>query len=336
MSSLGRMLRWLVVLAFLAAVAGAGAAWWWLHKPLDLAGANVELSIEPGATPRDIAHAWVRAGVRTHPRLLYEWFRWSGNAKRIRAGSYEVEAGITPRKLLDTMVQGDEALERVRFLEGWTFRQLRAELARAPHLRQSTAAMNEPQLMAALGAPAQRGEGRFFPDTYAYSRGVSDLTVLRRAHDTMRQKLGAAWAERAGDSPLKSMDDLLILASIIEKETGAAAERAQVASVFANRLRLGMPLQTDPTVIYGLGEAFDGNLRKRDLQTDTPYNTYTRGGLPPTPIALPGAASLHAAAQPQQSRALYFVARGDGTSQFSNTLDEHNRAVSQYQRGGRR
>jgi UPF0755 protein len=272
--------------------------------------------------------------VATSPRLLYEWFRWSGQARRIRAGSYEVEPGITPRSLLDKMVRGDETLEVVRIIEGWTMRQVRAELARAPHLRPSSAEMDETQLMAAVGAPGQAAEGRFFPDTYAYSRGVSDLTVLRRAHAAMQRQLAAAWDDRAADTPLKSAEEALILASIIEKETGLPADRGLVAGVFVNRLRIGMRLQTDPTVIYGLGEAFDGNLRKIDLLTDTPFNTYTRAGLPPTPIAMPGAASLRAAVQPERTRALFFVARGDGSSIFSETLAEHNRAVNLTQRGG--
>jgi UPF0755 protein len=280
-----------------------------------------------------VAQAWVDAGVMTSPDFLYAWFRWSGQARRIRAGSYEVETGITPRRLLAKMVQGDEALEQVRFIEGWTLRQLRAALAQAPHLKPTTAGMNEAQLMAALGAPGQAGEGRFFPDTYRYSRGVSDLTVLKRAHRSMQQRLNEAWAQRAPDTPLKSADEALTLASIVEKETGTAADRGLVASVFVNRLRIGMPLQTDPTVIYGLGERFDGNLRKRDLLADTPYNTYTRGGLPPTPISLPGLASLRAAVRPEASKALYFVARGDGSSVFSDNLADHNRAVNKYQRG---
>jgi len=323
----------LVGLAAIAAAAAAGGAWWWLQQPLKLAGERVELSIEPGSAPRAVAEAWVAAGVQTHPRLLYEWFRFSGQARRIRAGSYEIEAGTTPRRLLEVMVQGEETMERVRFLEGWTVRQLRAELARAPHLRATTQAMSEAELMAALGEPGVAAEGRFFPDTYVYSRGVSDLTVLRRSHRMMRERLATAWAERAPDTPLKSADEALILASIVEKETGIAADRALIAGVFANRLRIGMPLQTDPTVIYGLGETFDGNLRKRDLLADGPYNTYTRGGLPPTPIALPGLASLRAAVRPAATRALYFVARGDGSSVFSETLADHNRAVNKYQRG---
>ncbi len=317
-----------------AALAGAGARWW-LDQPLPLAAPSVELSIESGTAPRDVAQGWVDAGVQVHPQALYAWFRWSGQARRIRAGSYEIAAGVTPRGLLDKMVRGDEVLEQVRFIEGWTLRQLRAALARAPHLKPATASLDDAQLMAALGAPGLAAEGRFFPDTYAYSRGVSDLTVLRRAHHALQQRLAAAWAERAADSPLKSADEALILASIVEKETGLAADRGRIAGVFVNRLRIGMPLQTDPTVIYGLGEAFDGNLRKRDLLADTPYNSYTRAGLPPTPIALPGLASLRAAVRPEPTRALYFVARGDGGSVFSDNLADHNRAVNIHQRGQR-
>jgi UPF0755 protein len=306
-----------------------------LQQPLPLAGATAEVSVEPGTPARRVAEAWVAAGVQTSPLWLHAWFRLSGQARQIRAGSYEVEPGTTPRQLLDKMVRGDEVLESVRIIEGWTVAQMREALAAAPALRPATRAMNEAELMAAIGAPGQRAEGRFFPDTYSYSRNVSDLTVLKRAHATMRRRLEAAWAARAADLPLASMDDALTLASIVEKETGREADRTQVAGVFANRLRIGMPLQTDPTVIYGLGTSFDGNLRKRDLLADGPYNTYTRKGLPPTPIALPGAASLVAATQPARTRALYFVARGDGSSVFSDSLADHNRAVNQYQRGGR-
>ena len=323
----------LLLAALLLAGSAAAAAWWWLQRPLPLAAATVELSIEPGTPPREVAQAWVNAGVQTDARLLYQWFRWSGQARQIRAGSYEAHAGITPRGLLDKLVRGDEVLEQLRLIEGWTFRQFRAALAKAPALKQHTAAMSEAEIMAALGTPGVAAEGRFFPDTYAYSRGVSDLTVMKRAHAAMKRQLDKAWAARAEGLPLKSADEALILASIVEKETGTPADRPLVSAVFVNRLRIGMPLQTDPTVIYGLGEAFDGNLRKRDLLADTPFNTYTRRGLPPTPIAMPGAASLQAALNPANSRALYFVARGDGSSQFSEDLAAHNRAVNQYQRG---
>ncbi len=333
-------MRWLLRLALLtmlAACAAAAAAWWWLNRPLPLAGPAAEVSIEAGQSPRRVAELWVEAGVQVQPRLLYEWFRWSGQSRQIRAGSYEVEPGITPRQLLDKMVRGEEVLEMVRLAEGHTFAQVRAALAAAPSLKPVTQGLSERQLMAALGEPAQSPEGRFFPDTYAYSRGVSDLTVLKRAHAAMQRRLVTAWAERADDLPLKTMDEALTLASIVEKETGRDADRANVAGVFINRLRIGMPLQTDPTVIYGLGAAFDGNLRKRDLLADTPYNTYTRGGLPPTPIAMPGAASLRAAVRPAKTGALYFVARSDGSggSVFSETLADHNRAVNQFQRGGK-
>ena len=333
-------MRWLLRLLLLLALAGlaaAAAAWWWLQRPLALATPTVEVSIEPGIAPRRVAELWVEAGVQAPPWLLYEWFRWSGQSRQIRAGSYEIEAGVTPRQLLDKMVRGDEILETVRFAEGGTFAQMREALARAPSLKPATRGLTDAQVMAALGEPGQSPEGRFFPDTYAYSRGVSDLTVLKRAHAAMQRRLVSAWAERAADLPLKSMDEALILASIVEKETGRDADRGLVAAVFVNRLRIGMPLQTDPTVIYGLGAAFDGNLRKRDLLADTPYNTYTRRGLPPTPIAMPGAASLRAAVQPARSRALYFVARSDGSggSVFSESLADHNRAVNQFQRGGK-
>ena len=311
----------------------AGSVAWWLYQPLRLRMATVELSIEPGTAPRAVAQAWVDAGIETSPRLLYEWFRWSGQSRRLRAGSYEVHTGVTPRELLDKMVRGDEVLELVRLVEGWTFRQFRAELARAPQLKSITAAWTDAEVMAALGVPELPAEGRFFPDSYAYSRGVSDLTILKRAHRLMERRLALAWDTRPADTPLKSTTETLILASIVEKETGTAADRALVAGVFTNRLRIGMRLQTDPTVIYGLGMAFDGNLRKRDLLADGPFNTYTRAGLPPTPIAMPGQASLRAALHPEPTRALYFVARGDGSSVFSETLDQHNRAVNQYQRG---
>ena len=330
-------MKWLVRIILLAVLAGgaaAGGVAWWLQQPLPLASDSVELSIEQGELPRDIAQGWVKAGVQAPPWALYQWFRWSGQAKRIRAGSYEIGRGTTPVTLLEKMVRGDETLATVRLIEGWTFRQFRAELAKADSLKPTTAAMSDAQVMEAIGSPGQLPEGRFYPDTYAYSKGSADLAVLKRAHRAMRQRVDEAWAARTPDLPLRSADEALILASIVEKETGAAAERGRIASVFVNRLRIGMPLQTDPTVIYGLGEAFDGNLRKRDLQTDTPFNTYTRGGLPPTPIALPGMASLRAAVRPQATKALYFVARGDGSSVFSENLADHNRAVNKYQRGG--
>jgi len=330
------MKRWIIgALMALTALAAAAAVWLylWLHRPLDLATDTVEVSIELGTSPRNIANAWVQAGVRAPAWLLYEWFRWSGESRRIRAGSYEIDRQTTPASLLGIMVRGDESKAFVRLNEGWTLQQFRAELAHAEALKPTTAAMSDAELMAALGDASTPAEGRFYPDTYSYSKGSTDLVVLRRARHAMQQRLAAAWAERAADTPLRSPDEALTLASIVEKETGQPEDRGKVAAVFVNRLRIGMPLQTDPTVIYGLGAAFDGNLRKRDLQADTPYNTYTRTGLPPTPISMPGKASLLAAVRPEPTRALYFVARGDGSSEFSDDLAAHNRAVSKFQRG---
>ena len=320
----------LIILAVLAL--GAGAAWW-LHAPLGMDKDTVDLSIEPGTSPRGVARAVADAGVQVDPRVLYAWFRVSGQDRQIRAGSYELDRGTTPRSLLQKLVRGDEALRSVTLVEGWNFRQMRAALAASEQLKPDTAGLSNEAIMVALGRPGVHPEGRFFPDSYTYAKGSSDLAVMRRAMQAMDKKLDAAWSQRQADTPLKSADEALILASIIEKETGRASDRPLVAGVFTNRLRIGMPLQTDPTVIYGMGDAFDGNLRKRDLQTDTPWNTYTRGGLPPTPIAMPGKAALLAAVQPGQTRALYFVAKGDGTSHFSPSLEEHNRAVNQYQRG---
>ncbi len=330
------MKRWVATaLIVLTALAAAAALWvyFWLHRPLDLATDTVETSIELGTSPRNIANAWVEAGVRAPAWLLYEWFRWSGESRRIRAGSYEIDRQTTPVSLLGIMVRGDESKAFVRLNEGWTLQQFRAELAHAEALKPTTAAMSNAELMAALGDASTPAEGRFYPDTYSYSKGSADIAVLRRAHHAMQQRLAAAWAARATDTPLRTPDEALTLASIVEKETGQPEDRGKVAAVFINRLRIGMPLQTDPTVIYGLGAAFDGNLRKRDLQADTPYNTYTRNGLPPTPISMPGKASLLAAVRPDASRALYFVARGDGSSEFSENLATHNRAVSKFQRG---
>jgi UPF0755 protein len=321
-----------LLLALVGALAAGGLAWAWLDRPLPLARETAELSVEPGATPRQVADGWVQAGVGVSPRLLYEWFRWSGDAKRIRAGSYEIGAGTTPRGLLSKMVRGDETLATVRFLEGWTFRQIRAELERTADLVPTLKGLDDAAAMRAIGLDGVSPEGRFHPDTYAFAKGSTDAAVLARAARAMRQRLDDAWRERAADTPLRSADEALVLASIVEKETGVEADRGRVAGVFVNRLRAGMPLQTDPTVIFGLGESFDGNLRKRDLLADGPYNTYTRSGLPPTPIAAPGKASLLAAVRPEPTRALYFVARGDGSSEFSETLADHNRAVNRYQR----
>ena len=326
-------MRRLISFVLVLAVAFGGWAFWWISKPLGLTAPTLDLSIEPGTTPRGVAQAAVDSGVQTSPALLFWWFRVSGQARFIKAGSYELESGVTARSLLSKLTRGEEALRSVTLVEGWTFKQVRAALSKAEQLTPDTQGLEANVIMQKLGLPERNAEGRFYPDTYTYAKGSSDLKVLQRAMRAMDQHLAAAWALRAADSPLKTPQDLLTLASIVEKETGRASDRPMIASVFTNRLRIGMLLQTDPTVIYGMGDRFDGNLRRRDLLADTPWNTYTRAGLPHTPIAMPGKASLLAAAQPMESIALYFVARGDGTSQFSESLDAHNRAVNKYQRG---
>jgi UPF0755 protein len=261
--------------------------------------------------------------------------RVAGNPADIKAGSYELRTGATPLDLLGKLMRGEFALAEIKFIEGWTFGQLRKALDAHPRVRHDTLGLSDADLLRRIEAPAGHPEGWFFPDTYVFPRGTSDVEILRQAYRSMEKRLNAAWAQRQPDLPVGSPYEALILASIVEKETGRPEDRPLVAAVLVNRLRAGMKLQADPTVIYGLGAAFDGNLRKRDLVTDTPYNTYTRDGLPPTPIALPGLASIEAVVRPPDSGALYFVARGDGSSEFSRTLEEHNRAVTKYQRGGR-
>ncbi|WP_326537740.1 endolytic transglycosylase MltG [Pseudorhodoferax sp.] len=323
----------LLVLAALAALAGLAGwqAWQWWRAPLPLAAEPLVFTVPPGATVRSAAAAAVQAGVPVDAERLYWGWRLSGDAPRIRAGSYAAERGDSPQRLLQKLVKGEEWLESVQLLEGWTFAQVRAQLAAQKHLQSTLGALSDAELMERLGRPGLSPQGRFFPDTYRYGRGLSDLALLRQAQQAMDRQLQTAWDGRDPQLPLQTPEDLLKLASIVEKETGRDADRPLVAAVFANRLRIGMRLQTDPTVIFGLGERFDGNLRKIDLLTDGPYNSYTRAGLPPTPIALPGRASLLAAARPASSKALYFVARGDGSSAFSETLSEHNRAVQRYQ-----
>jgi UPF0755 protein len=332
-----RFITSFLILVFLLTLLAFGGGLWWLQEPMRLKlqpGAQVaDLEIEPGTRADAVAEVVVASGAQVPTPLLQLWFRISGQARQIKAGSYEIAPGTTPRKLLSMLVRGEEALKSVTLVEGWNFHQVQAALSKAEQLAPDTQGLAPELIMEKLGKPGQHPEGRFFPDTYTYAKGASDLAVLKRAARAMDKRTQAAWAMRSADTPLKTPEEALILASIVEKETGKPSDRAQIAGVFSNRLRVGMPLQTDPTVIYGMGHGFAGNLRKRDLQTDTPYNTYTRAGLPPTPIAMPGRAALLAAVQPAPTQALYFVARGDGTSQFSSSLDDHNRAVNKYIRG---
>ena len=308
------------------------AAAWWIFRPLPMATQTVDLSISSGSTPRMVANQINESGIDASPTLLYYLFRVSGQSRLIRAGSYEIANTTNAWDLLQKLVRGEENLKAITLVEGWNLRQWRQALAKADFLKHDTQSDTDEELMRRLGRPDLPAEGRFFPDTYMYGKGSSDVAVLRRAMNAMDSQLSKAWAQRDMGLPLQNPQEALVLASIVEKETGKPSDRAMIASVFHNRLRINMILQTDPTVIYGLGADFDGNLRRADLQTDHPWNTYVHKGLPPTPIAMPGKAALLATLQPATSKALYFVSRGDGSSEFSESLDQHNAAVDRYQR----
>lgn len=299
---------------------------------LPLNSARVSFTIPAGTSLQSAAQRMESAGVEM-PAWQLTWFgRVMGRASTIKAGSYEIERGITAIELINKLTRGEVTMADVLLVEGKTFAQWRATLNEHPDLAHDSLKLSDEAILKRIGAPESNPEGIFFPDTYLVDKGSSDLEVLRRARAAMAVNLGNAWAAR--DTLVKLADPyaLLTLASVVEKETGLAADRPQIAAVFANRLRKGMPLQSDPTVIYGMGAKFDGNLRRLDLMTDSPWNTYTRTGLPITPIAMPGMASLMAVSRPPPSDYLYFVARGDGSSEFSTTLDEHNRAVAKYQK----
>lgn len=337
MKSTTRRVFWLLVLfPFVCAIAVAAMLAYYAYRPIPLQQSPLQFSLKSGSSLKSAARQMANAGVLAEPTPFVLLARLLGQASKIKAGNYEVEAHITPLELLRKITEGDYTQDVVTLVEGWTFQQMRKALDEHAGVRHDTSALSNAEIMLRLEMAESSPEGWFFPDTYHFSRGSSDLAILRRAHRLMRATLADQWERRAPNLPLTTPYDALILASIIEKETGQAAERRLIAAVFINRLRMGMRLQTDPTVIYGMGTSFDGNLRKRDLAADTPYNTYVRPGLPPTPIALPGLASLNAALNPAQSDALYFVSRGDGTSHFSRTLGEHDRAVMKYQRSGRR
>jgi UPF0755 protein len=320
---------WLFI-AFAIALLTASA--YWVLRPLPMRGETVDLSIEPQTPVRGIAKAVAQAGIDVNSDVVFLFFRLSGQSRALRAGSYEIARGDTALDLLRKLTRGEESLKAVSLIDGWTFRQFRAALAKAEGLKHDTQGLSDDDLMAKLGMPGVAPEGRFFPDTYTYGKGTSELHVMQRAANAMTKQLAAAWGQRQSDIQIKTIDEALILASIVEKETGRESDRTTISRVFHNRLAIDMPLQTDPTVIYGMFDSFDGNLRRADLRTDHPWNTYTRKGLPPTPIAMPGRNALKAAVQPAPSNALYFVAKGDGTSHFSATLEEHNAAVNRYQR----
>ena len=339
-SALKRGCRFIVITFFLLLALAAGAAFWlwqghrgFADMPIGGVAADATVEVVSGdAFPtvlRKLRETGVSHGTDLQWRLLA---RQTGTASQLKVGEYALDPALTPRELLQRMREGRTLQYRFTIIEGWNIRQLRAALRNATPLQQKTTDLSDAELMAALGHAGQHPEGRFLPETYVYTRSDTDLDVLKRAHAAMEKAVDAAWQARAQDIPLQSAEEALILASIIEKETGIAEERPAIAGVFARRLKIGMPLQTDPTVIYGIGSSYDGNIRRRDLTTDTPYNTYTRRGLTPTPIAMPGVDALKAAVNPADGSALYFVAVGDGSGRhiFSTTLAEHNAAVARY------
>lgn len=326
-----RFFRRFLLLLVLAALAAALALAAFALRPLALRQSPLEFEVPSGLGLATASRRMADAGLGFSGWQFSLLGRVMGRAADIKAGSYLVEQGVTPLDLLNKLTRGDVNQGELMLVEGRTLRQLRAQLDASPDVRHDSTGLSEAELMARLGASQALGEGLFYPDTYLFSKQSSDIDVLRRAYRAMQRHLEEEWAARGEGLPYRSPYEALIMASLVEKETGRAADRAQIAAVFINRLKAGMLLQTDPTVIYGLGARFDGNLRRVDLLRDTPWNTYTRPGLPPTPIAMPGLASLRAVLHPPASDKYYFVARGDGTSAFSRTLDEHNRAVARYQ-----
>jgi UPF0755 protein len=332
-----RILISLSVLIVLGIVGGGTLLWRakvWLDTPITALERPMSVDIERGATLRAVATDLESRGVVNEPQIWVTWARLTRRANTLKAGEYELQPGLTPRALLELLSSGQVVLHAITFIEGNTFSDMRRVLAANPEIRGEYAQKSDGDIMRALGEADTHPEGQFFPDTYRFARGTTDLDILTMAHRRMQTELAAAWGQRASDLPLAGPYEALILASIVEKETALDRERPLVAGVFVERLRRGMRLQTDPTVIYGMAGTYDGDIRRADLRRDTPYNTYTRAGLPPTPIAMPGLDSLRAAAQPQLSGALFFVAtgEGDGSHHFSTTLAEHEVAVKSYLR----
>jgi len=324
----------LILTGVIVSVAAVAGFQWWAKQPITGAGQVIPFAIAQGSGVAGAAQQMASAGIPVNPFLFGVLARVTGKAGQIKAGSYELKPETTPRRLLTQLVRGEFAQESLTIIEGWTFRQMRQTVDTAPNLKHETATMSDKELLAKVLGPDEKypaAEGLFFPDTYLFAKNASDLSIYRQAHDMMMKRLKTAWDKRDPGLPYADPYQALIMASLVEKETGQKGERPMIAGVFVNRLKTGMLLQTDPTVIYGLGDKYDGKIHKKDLETDTPYNTYTRAGLPPTPIALPGVPSLLAATAPAKTDALYFVSRGDGTSHFSANLTEHNKAVNQYQ-----
>jgi UPF0755 protein len=327
-----KIIKFLTGLGLLAAFVFSGWVAWFAYQPLSLPSAPLQFTVTPGTSLKGLAAQLKRAGMLKEGIRFRIIGRIMGYASRVQSGAYSIDKPLTPLELYGKLVRGEVTQAAILLVEGWNIREVRQELARHPQLEHRLVDMTDAEVLAEIGAEERHPEGLFFPDTYFFNPGSEDIEILRRAYRKQKQKLKEAWETRSPGLPYSTPYEALIMASIIEKETGAAEERPLIAAVFINRTNKGMRLQTDPTVIYGMGASFDGNLRKADLQRDTPYNTYTRKGLPPTPSAMPGEAAIRAALNPARSDALYFVARGNGTHYFSATLEEHNRAVNRYQR----
>jgi len=327
-----RLLRTLLVLGIVGALGAGGWLAYFALTPVEVPPGSRQFNVGQGKSLKSIAGQFAQAGLISERWSFIALARGLGVAEEIKAGSYEVADRVTPQRLLNKIVRGEFSQAEIRFTEGWTLRQVRLVLNEHPSVKHDTVAMTDTEVLQQVGPAEKSLEGWIFPDTYRFSVGTSDLTLLRQAYQKMQSALTQHWGQRATKLPLRNAYDALILASIVEKETGRNDEREMVAAVFVNRLKRGMRLQTDPSIIYGMGDKFDGNLRRRDLVADGIYNTYTRAGLPPTPIAMPGDASIRATLNPAQAPVLYFVSRGDGSHQFSSTLIEHNQAVNKYQR----
>ena len=337
-----KFLFFVVLPLLLAALAAVGSAYYWVHRPLTMPAQTIDILVPPGATPASISKLLNQAGVPVNTRAFVMMARLGELDKTLKAGGYQLKTGDSAWVVLKRMSQGDMTQRQLTIVEGWNLRQIRAALAQHPDVRQTLADLSDAALLERLGEPAadiMKGqattstlyiEGLLFPDTYIFPIGTTDLEILQRAAHSQQMVLNRAWETREEDLPLKTPYEALILASIVEKETGKPSDRSRIAGVFINRLRLNMPLQTDPTIIYGMGEAYSGKIRKQDLQTDTPWNTYTRGGLPASPISSVGRAALSAVLHPEKHAYLYFVSKGDGNSAFSTTLPEHNKNVSTF------
>ena len=326
-----RLIRLSVILSVIMAVLGSAWLFQYARTSLKLSPQAQEISIQPKSGLKSIANQLVEQQVLGSPWPFIVLAKILQKEQNLKAGEYTLNKNITPYQLLLSLNHGKATQGSITFIEGKTFKQMREKIAKNDAIKNTTQELSDAKIMQLIGKGEAHAEGLFFPDTFYFDRGTLDTILLKRAYDSMQAKLDQAWNNRAPNLPYKNSYEALIMASIVEKETGKASERPMIAGVFLNRLRIGMRLQTDPTVIYGMGDKYDGNIRRKDLQTDTIYNTYTRSGLPPTPIAMPGLASIEAALHPEQTKALYFVGKGDGSHAFSNSLVEHNRAVAKYQ-----